>query len=239
MSTSTEAPVLEFVQARLALSPDLGARERTGPPMNLTLAPGSLTLIDPQGVARAVALADACAGLLAPLDGQVRFLGQDWAALSQAQAAALRGRIGRGFSGFFWLPHLSVQHNLTLAARHHAAAREDRLAEQAHALAVAFGLPGVPTTLPAETEPSDLARAALVGAFLGRPQLVVLEEPRRALPAEITAPLVRAIRAARDRGAAVLWLTTGGALSEVLLPATQRFRLAGGRLIATRVAVPA
>jgi phospholipid/cholesterol/gamma-HCH transport system ATP-binding protein len=232
--------VLEFAGARLALAPDQDARERTGPPMNMALAPGSLTLIDPQGSARAVALADACAGLLAPITGQVRFLGQDWAELPQAQAAELRGRIGRGFSGFFWLPHLSVQHNLTLAARHHARAGTTALDEQAHALAVGFGLPGVPTSLPAATEPSDLARAALVGAFLGRPELVVLEEPRRGLPPDITAPLVRAIRAARDRGAAVLWLTTGGALGEPLLPATQRFRLAGGRLIATRAgAAPA
>jgi phospholipid/cholesterol/gamma-HCH transport system ATP-binding protein len=240
-TTLLDPPVLEFDAARLALDTLPGLGRRAGPPITLRLAPGSLTLIDPQGAGRTVALGDACAGLLPPETGAVRFLGQDWARLGPAQAARLRARIGRCFSGGFWLPHLSVHHNLTLAARHQAPDSAQRVTEQANRLAIAFGLPGVPTTLPAETDPQDLARAAMIGAFLGRPDLLVLEEPRRFLPAEVTTPLVHAIRAARDRGAAVLWLTTGGALGEALLPATQRFRLASGRLIPTRAAetVPA
>lgn len=226
--------VLEFIGARLVLDGGLGASA----PLSFSLAPGSLTLIDPQGAARAMALGDAASGRQTPESGAVRLLGRDWTAMADAEAAAARGRIGRCFVGGGWLSHLSVLENLTLPARHHAAASAAAIQAQANALAQRFGLPGVPTTLPAETDPSDLARSALVGAFLGRPVLVVLEEPRRGLPADITPALVRAIRAVRDRGAAVLWLTTGGALSEPALPATQRFRLAAGRLIPTRAEMP-
>lgn len=228
-------PVLEFIGARLVLDAGLGATA----PISCSLAQGSLTLIDPQNAARAMALGDACAGRQTPQSGAVRLLGRDWTSMTDSEAAAARGRIGRCFVGGGWLSHLSVLENLTLPARHHEAASERAIAIQANALAQRFGLPGVPTTLPGETDPSDLARAALVGAFLGRPVLVVLEEPRRGLPPDITPALVRAIRAVRDRGGAVLWLTTGGALGEAALPATQRFRLAAGRLIPTRIEAPA
>jgi phospholipid/cholesterol/gamma-HCH transport system ATP-binding protein len=227
-------PVLEFVGARIVLDAGLGASA----PLSFALRPGDLTLIDPQGAARAMALADAAAGRQTPESGAVRLAGRDWTTMSDAEAATARGRIGRCFVGGGWLSHLSVLENLTLSARHHEAASARAIEAQANALAQRFGLPGVPTTLPMETDPADLARAALAGAFLGRPVLVVLEEPRRGLPPDITPALVRAVRAVRDRGGAVLWLTTGGALSEAALPATQRFRLASGRLISTRAEVP-
>jgi phospholipid/cholesterol/gamma-HCH transport system ATP-binding protein len=228
-------PVLEFIGARIVLDAGLGASA----PLSFSLAPGSLTLIDPQGAARAMALGDASVGRQTPESGAVHLMGRDWTAMADAEAATARGRIGRCFVGGGWLSHLSVLENLTLPARHHEAASTGAIETQANVLAQRFGLPGVPTTLPNETDPSDLARAALVGAFLGRPVLVVLEEPRRGLPPDITAALVRAVRAVRDRGGAVLWLTTGGALSEPALPATQRYRLASGRLIPTRAEIAA
>jgi phospholipid/cholesterol/gamma-HCH transport system ATP-binding protein len=169
----------------------------------------------------------------------VLFQGDDWQAMAPAQAAAARGRIGRCFAGGAWLAHLSVLDNLLLAARTHGQFSQAALGVQAAALARLFGLPGVPVDLPGSLHRADLARANLVRAFLGRPVLVLLEEPRRDLTDRVTAPLVHAIRRVRDRGGAVLWLTTGGALAEPSLPADLRFRLAGGRLIRARAEVAA
>lgn len=224
------AAVLTLAAARVPLGPG----GQASLPLMLDLAPGSLTIIDPQGPLPAAALADACVGLAAPLSGAVRFAGRDWQAMGEAEAMGARGSIGRCFVGGAWLPHLSVLDNLTLSARHHGRFTAAAIAAQAAALARLFGLPGVPSLMPAELHRSDLARASLVRAFLGRPALVLLEEPRRDLSPAVTAPLVHAIRRVRDRGGAVLWLTMGGALAEPALPADARFRLAGGRLVPMR-----
>jgi phospholipid/cholesterol/gamma-HCH transport system ATP-binding protein len=226
-------PVLALAAARLLVGGTVTA------PLSLELAAGSLAVIDPQGTPATGELADACVGLAPPAAGQVLFQGRDWQAMTEAEACAARGRIGRCFVGGGFLPHLSVMENLTFAARHHAQFAEAAVNAQAAALARLFGLPGVPTGAPALLHRADLARASLVRAFLGRPALVVLEEPRRDLSAAVTPPLVRAIRRVRDRGGAVLWLTRGEALSDPAIPADARLRLAGGRLIRVRAEVVA
>lgn len=226
-------PVLAFEDARLAL----GAAGRISQAMSLELGAGALAILDPQGEANAAALADACLGLVAPRAGRVLFQGTAWTGMAEPEPA--RARIGRNLPGGGFLGHLSVLDNLTLAARFHAGTALPGLAASATTLCRLFGLPGVPTGLPAEVAPDDLARAALARAFLGRPALVVLEEPRRFIAGDITAVLVAAIRRVRDRGGAVLWLTRGGALSDRLIPADHRLRLVGGRLLAVRTALAA
>ena len=249
------APILSFAQARLPLSGrdqagwDQAGRSqasgnqagggRVSAPITLELMPGSLVVIDPQGADEAATLADACVGLVAPLGGGVLFRGGDWQAMGAAAANAARAQIGHCFAGGAWLGHLSMMENLTLAQRFYGQIPEAALVAQAAALARIFGLPGVPTGLPRTLHRADLARASLVRAFLGRPILVVLEEPRSDLPAAVTAPLVHATRRVRDRGGAVLWLTQGGALAEPEIPADARYRLAGGRLIPARAELAA
>lgn len=230
-------PVLAFAAARLPLAEEGGGpgSGQVTAPISLALAPGSLVVVDAQGVAGTVALADAAVGLVAPLAGQVRFQGQDWQAMTAAAADAARGQVGRCLAGGGWLPHLPVMENVTFAARHHRLLPDRVIDSHAAQLARQFGLPGVPMALPIAMSRADLARASLVRAFLGRPPLVVLEEPRRDLDHAITAPLVQAIRRVRDRGGAVLWLTIGGAIAEPALPADARYRLAGGRLIPLRI----
>jgi phospholipid/cholesterol/gamma-HCH transport system ATP-binding protein len=229
------AALLSFAQARLPLT----GSGRVSSPLVLELRPGSLVVVDPQGSAVAATLADASVGLVAPLGGAVLFQGRDWQAMGAAEAAAARQQIGHCFAGGGWLGHLSMMENVTLAQRHYGLLPEAALVTQAAALARIFGLPGVPMGLPGTLDPGDLARASLGRAFLGRPSLVVLEEPRRDLPAAVTAPLVHAIRRVRDRGGAVLWLTRGPALSEPEIPADARYRLAAGRLIPTRAEIAA
>lgn len=229
------APVLALEAAMLAL----GTGARASLAMSLSLGAGELAVVDPQGEANAAALSDACLGLVPPRAGRVLFQGADWTRLNDAEAAAARARTGRNLPGGGFLRHLSVLDNLTLAARFHAGTALPELAGSATTLCRLFGLPGVPAGLPAEVAPDDLARAALARAFLGRPMLVVLEEPRRGIVGDVTAALVAAIRRVRDRGGAVLWLTRGGALGDRLIPADQRLRLAGGRLLPVRTALAA
>ena len=76
--------------------------------------------------------------------------------------------------------------------------------------------------------PEDLQRIACIRAFLGNPALLLLEEPTFGVYPELLVPLTHAIRRARSRGSAVLWLTAAAVVwHDTLIPATARYRLVG------------
>ena len=156
--------------------------------------------------------ADAVAGLTRPIRGAVYLLGINWQALSPDQANALRGRIGRVFTAGNWISHLSLMENIMLPQLHHTRRSVSEMCAEAAVLAEQFGLPGVPVGLPGEFLTTDLQRAGWVRAFLGRPALILLEEPATDTNSEAVLGLINVIRAARDRGAAVLWLTREDAI---------------------------
>ena len=107
-----------------------------------------------------------------------------------------------------------------------ARASRAELHDEATRLACAFGLPGLPLDRPADLSPRDLARAACVRAFLGRPRLVLLESPVSGQHTELTAPLLNAIAGARSRGAAAIWLTRSDLVwRDHSIAASQRLRL--------------
>lgn len=201
---------------------------------SLALAPGSFELIDAGDQGQAAAFCDLCSGLTDPTAGAVRFLGHDWKGLPHEYANALRGRIGRAFAEEGWVPHLSLVENVLLQQQHHTRRTEADILAEASVLARDFGLPGVPISAPDDVAPFDLARAALMRAFLGEPMLILLEHPLRGRYVDLVEPLVNVIADARRRGAAVLWLTLTPAIWALQsLPVTGRFRLSEGRLART------
>lgn len=225
-ATIDRQPVLQFCGA--CLIDDSGLRMQ---PIDLALLPGSLTLIDTADAVHATSLADAAVGLRKPAAGQVLFLGRNWAEVTLLQAQAMRGRIGHSFNAGNWLSGLDMLENVLLPQLYHTHRRVDELREEAARLAAAFGLPGVPLGDPRHVAESDLLRAACVRAFLGRPKLIVLEHLAREVLAAILEPLINAVRTARDRDAAVLWLTAERDVwSDPSIPADGWLRLRGGAL---------
>jgi phospholipid/cholesterol/gamma-HCH transport system ATP-binding protein len=221
-------PILALAEARLPIDPDGGVTA----PIALTVMPDELVLLELPTAARIALLADVVCGCLAPREGRVAFLGRDWREEPPERADALRGRIGRLFGAEPWLPWLTVADNVLLAPLYHTRLPRATLQAEAARLARIFGLPGLPLGFPETLGPDDRARAALVRAFLGQPRLVVLENPTDPpLGTEIMPGLLAEIRAVRDRGGAVLWLThRPGVVADRSLPATQRWSLRGQRL---------
>ena len=67
---------------------------------------------------------------------------------------------------------------------------------------------------------------------IDRELLVLLQEPTRGLGPDILAPLVQAIRDARYRGAAVVWMTKDGEIwNDATIPATHRYQLVARNLM--------
>ncbi|MGD9120609.1 MAG: hypothetical protein PVG59_07995, partial [Desulfobacterales bacterium] len=110
--------------------------------VNLSACAGDLILIRLARLEQTIGLADACAGILKPSRGAVRFLGRNWPELPPDQANALRGRIGRVFKTGNWVNHLSVMDNILLLQRHHTRRSVHRLCDEAGQLSQKFGLPG-------------------------------------------------------------------------------------------------
>jgi phospholipid/cholesterol/gamma-HCH transport system ATP-binding protein len=152
-------------------------------------------------------LADVAQGLIEPMQGSVSFLGDRWSVLSDKARLAARARIGRVFEEPGWISELDMDDNITLLQRHHTRRPESAIRDEASELARLFSLPGLPQGRPSDMRAPDLRRAACVRAFLGQPELLILERPTAGVYPEIMPALMASVRAARLRGAAVLWTT--------------------------------
>ena len=226
-----DLPVLDIDGAQ----PEPEDDDAPDPPVSLRLMAGDFALIQAIDPVRARDFADLCCGLVKLEHGHAKILGRDWAKLPRELAQALRGRIGRVFAGGGWLGFLDMEANILLPQLHHTRRPPAVLREAAAELARQFGLPGLPLSRPASMSNADLVRAACVRAFLCDPVLVLLESPIQAQYADLIPHLLNAIAAARDRGAAVIWLTRSDLVwQDPSFPATHRLRLEERGLLGPR-----
>jgi len=200
--------------------------------LEMNLCGGDLALINLERPRFGSILADACCGLNQAAEGSIFFLGKDWSAFPSDTANALRGRIGRVFFFGNWINRLTLLENILLPQLHHTRRKVAALRDEAVHLAEQFGLPGLPTGLPDDVMRTDHQRAACIRAFLGKPSLILLEEPTFGVYPEILPPLINAIRKACDRGCGVIWLTLEDRVwNDAMLPATHRYRLTARKLM--------
>jgi ABC-type branched-subunit amino acid transport system ATPase component len=67
---------------------------------------------------------------------------------------------------------------------------------------------------------------------MGYPALILLEEPTAGVYPEMLFALINVIRLARRGGSTVVWLTAEQAIwSDMSIPVTSRYRLAGQQLV--------
>jgi phospholipid/cholesterol/gamma-HCH transport system ATP-binding protein len=200
--------------------------------LDLVLAPGELQVIHARDRGRSSDIVDGLLGLAAAGSGSVHFRGRAWRELERREAFELRRAIGRVQEHGNWLEARSVLDNVLLPTRHHTILPEAALRERASALAQQFGLPGLPLLLPSDCAPGDLERAACVRAFLGRPELLVLEHPMAFEDCDLLLPLMNAIQQMRRRGGSVLWFTEHAShAAEASLTADHQLELVDSHLI--------
>jgi len=195
------------------------------------LGAGDLLLVRIERENERLPLADASQGLLQTDRGTVTFQGNDWLNLSADRSATQRGRIGRLFDDEGWISDLNVDENILLAQLHHTNRTEGEIMDEALKFARVFGLPGLPRGRPGKVRRWDLRKAACIRAFLGRPSLIILEQPVRGVYADFIVPLLDAVQAARRRAAAVLWTVTDPQIwKHVAQHTTTRARMRGSEL---------
>ena len=152
---------------------------------HFTLAPGERVFVrGPSGSGKSTLLS-LIAGILLPREGQVRFMGRDWAALSGARRDGFRAdHIGYVFQQFNLLPYLSVLDNALLGVRF-SSVRAQRASDAKREAERLLERAGLPPTLwsrkATELSVGQQQRVAAVRALLGRPELVIADEPTSAL----------------------------------------------------------
>ncbi len=175
--------------------------------ISLRLERTQLALVHLEASHLRVPLADAAQGLVEPVQGSVSFFGKDWSTHGHDEKLAARAKIGRVFDEPGWISTLDMDENITLSQSHHTRRPDAEIRDEASALARQFGLPGLPQGKPYSMRAADLRRAACVRALLGKPELLILERPTAGVYPAIMPALMTGVRAARERGAAVLWTT--------------------------------
>ena len=199
--------------------------------VTFTLSQGELLLLRLERGRFRLPVADLAAGVLEPRQGTVEFLGENWLRMSPDYSSAQRGKIGRVFEDHGWISNLDIDENITLAQRHHSNRSDSDIEEEATRLARMFGIPGLPRRPVAGMRQEDLRRSELIRAFLGTPVLIILERPTRNIFPGIIPSLMNAIRAARDRGSAVIWTTSEDRVwSESGIHATLKCTMFGSRM---------
>ena len=231
--TSTPAPILRFDDVTV----------EGGHPydtaiwgVSFELKPGELMFVRLERGHFRIPLCDAAEGLIDPLQGTVQFLATDWRARSRDQLFSSRARIGRAFDEPGWLTEMDMDDNITLALRHHTHRSDASILDEASDLARTFSLPGLPRAAPGSMRLPDLRRCACVRAFMGEPDLIILENPTTGVYPEIMPALMSSIRSARKRGAALLWTTGDWDLwTDPGIRPTLRATMSGSQMIVEKV----
>lgn len=175
--------------------------------VSFSLQQGGLALIRVEEGKEDTPLADLASGLVRPDSGRVFFLGGDWAEMGARRQAEQRGRTRRVFHHYGWVANLDLIENVCLSENHHTGRRAADVAAEADMLARRFGLDGIPAGRPTRAHPMTLRKLEWVRAFMGTPELVILERPLLGAARGDMGRLVEAVCEVRARGAAVLWIT--------------------------------
>lgn len=175
--------------------------------VSFRLRHSELMLLRLESGSLSIPLADVAVGALEPAQGSVAFLGELWSSRTEQDQLAARAKIGRVFEEPGWISELDMEDNIILSQRHHTRRPDSAIRDEASELARRFSLPGLPQGRPSAMRAPDLRRAACVRAFMGKPELLILERPTAGVYPDIMPALMSSVKAAQSHGAAVLWMT--------------------------------
>ena len=162
-------------------------------------------------------------GVIKPQAGTVRVLGTSLGALPQRQVDRFRGdHIGFVFQSFNLLPYLSVVANVLLPLQFSPARRRRldtaRPEEEALRLVRALGLaePDVLERPVHQLSIGQQQRVAAARALIGRPELLIADEPTSSLDADTRADFLELLMAeCAESGTSVLFVSHDRALSSL------------------------
>ncbi|KAA9086817.1 ATP-binding cassette domain-containing protein [Microbacterium radiodurans] len=171
--------------------------------VDLTVDPGEIFGVIGESGAGKSTLLSLITGEIAPTDGGVRVLGEDPATLSAARLRALRRRIGVVFQGVHLLSGRTVRQNvalpLAIAGQRRDRGERARHGERVDEMLRFVGLDERAEAYPAQLSGGQRQRVGIARALVGRPELLLCDEPTSSLDAGTTVSVLDLLREARER----------------------------------------
>lgn len=196
-------PILEMNEVSL-----LSSTAHVGGLRGLTLAlhRGEIAMVQLEEGREHSPLAALAQGLCSPDTGRVYFKGRDWSTMSAAEVARERGLIRRVYEHYGWITNMDVIENLCLAECYHSRRSREEVVQEVRSLARRFGMDSIPEARPTRVQGILLRKLEWVRAFVGKPELIILERPFFGAPKADAGRLIEAVCEVSGRGCAVLWL---------------------------------
>jgi cell division transport system ATP-binding protein len=215
----------------LVVFEDVGLRYGDGPEVlgevSLRLPPGSFHfMVGPSGAGKSSLLRLTYLAVR-PSRGRLSLFGRDVSQLTRRELPAVRRRIGVVFQDFRLLDHLSAFDNVALPLRV-ARAREAEIRRNVTELLSWVGLADHLHALPPTLSGGQQQRVAIARAVVGRPELLLADEPTGNVDDAIAVRLMYLFEELNRLGTTVVIATHNQALVERF--DHPRLQLAGGRV---------
>jgi putative ABC transport system ATP-binding protein len=164
-----------------------------------------------------------------PSSGVVRIGGVDAAGLSDRDVSRLRAReIGFVFQQFFLAEHATVRENVADGLLYAGVPRAERERRADEALE-RVGLAHRATFRPTKLSGGERQRVAIARALVGRPAIVLADEPTGNLDSSNGAAIMALLRELNAGGATILMITHDQALADQL---PRQIRVLDGEVVA-------
>lgn len=174
--------------------------------VSFTLYPGSFYFLTGASGAGKTSLLRLLYLAQRPSRGAIRMFGEDIITMPRARLPGFRRRLGVVFQDFRLIPHLSAYDNVALPLR------ISGVAESEISKPVADMLEWVGLTHRAEARPASLSggeqqRVAIARAVIGRPELLVADEPTGNVDPDMALKLLRLFEALNRLGTTIVVAT--------------------------------
>ncbi|HEY8605238.1 cell division ATP-binding protein FtsE [Tsuneonella suprasediminis] len=174
--------------------------------VSFTLHPGSFYFLTGASGAGKTSLLKLLYLAQRPSRGVIRLFGTDTVTLPRKQLPAFRRRLGVVFQDFRLVPHLSAYDNVALPLRV-SGVREAEIAKPVDDMLEWVGLSHRKEARPATLSGGERQRVAIARAVIGRPDMLLADEPTGNVDPEMALKLLRLFEALNRLGTTVVVAT--------------------------------